>query len=98
MGNMAIQEFKSGIALFFLSQGCVMENKNSIRLKEIKGTEAYNSFCREIYSHTLPLYIERDDEAGGSGTLVTYGPLKGILTAPHAIASLEHSNHVWIPY
>lgn len=64
---------------------------NKFLLGDLRGTEILDQLGQKINIHQVPLFLEPDNhnthhDTGGSGTLATFGDLKGILTATHVIA------------
>lgn len=69
-----------------------------ITLGQLRGTEFTEVIGRAIDPHSIVLFYALNDTtgSGGSGTLVCYKGIKGILTASHVVAHL-HNNYVCLP-
>jgi hypothetical protein len=81
-----------------------IQSARPMTLGELRDTtDVPNQILQLIRAHQVPLILEREDEIeidNGSGTLITYGNLKGILTAAHVVACTKKakSKFVKIPY
>jgi hypothetical protein len=72
-----------------------------ISLGELRKTNIPTLIEKRINIHQVPLFTGPTiDEQIGSGTLVSFGNTKGILTAAHVIAKLvqQKQNVIYVPY
>lgn len=65
-------------------------------LGELRHTTAPELIRQTVEPCSVPIFTD-EHGSGGSGTLVTYKGLKGILTASHVIASISNKKSIFLP-
>lgn len=77
----------------------VADEIKQVTLGSLRGTEFTDIIARALEPHSVVIFFSLNDPtgAGGSGTLVHYKGIKGILTASHVIAPIKNQQHIFLP-
>ena len=77
----------------------IIDEVKQVTLGSLRGTEFTEVIGKTLEPHTVVIFYAPNDPrgAGGSGTLIHYKGIKGILTASHVIAPFKNKKHVFLP-
>lgn len=70
---------------------------NTMPLSILRGHKLFNEIAIHLRTHSLTISPVPNLEFGGSGTLVKYKNLSGILTATHVMANYLNDHEIFIP-
>jgi hypothetical protein len=70
-----------------------------VTLGSLRNTNFTQIISKALEPHSVVIFYAPNDPsgAGGSGTLVTYKGIKGILTASHAISPFSNKRTIFLP-
>lgn len=77
----------------------VIDEIKQVTLESLRGTEFTEVIGKTLEPHTVVIFYAPNDPtgAGGSGTLIHYKGIKGILTASHVVAPFRNKKQVFLP-
>ncbi|CRX38809.1 hypothetical protein [Estrella lausannensis] len=77
----------------------VVDEIKQVTLGSLRGTEFTDVIAKALEPHSVVIFYAINDPKGdgGSGTLVHYKGIKGILTASHVIAPLKDKQYIYLP-
>lgn len=77
----------------------VVDEIKQVTLGSLRGTEFTDIISKALEPHSVVIFYALNDPtgAGGSGTLVHYKGIKGILTASHVIAPFKNEQYIFLP-
>lgn len=74
-----------------------MTSNNTMPISDLRGTKLFNDLANQLRMHSLLISPVPNLEFGGSGTLVKYKNLSGILTATHVMANYLDTREIFSP-